>query len=496
MSKRILIRTGRAPHQSVRVEAAHAYRNVGTYSTNTGNLLFLDAIYRTLVSPDTELVPDSMGSERRGLDQAYIDRINDEFDMVVLPLANAFRPDFLNPLTRLATLVEGLKIPVVVPCVGGQARLGADPLTTDPEVNQASHRFISAVLERSHSIGIRGELTLEYLVGLGFEADRFEIVGCPSLHVSEPNTMVHNPTGRLSTNAKVAINLTPQVPAAQELLDHSLGHYPNLTYLAQDHETAALLLWGEPFEAAPGMPGSLDHPLITENKIRLITDPRPWLDFLSDHEFVAGTRIHGNIAALLAGVPALTLAHDSRTLELCRFHQIPHLELDQAGNADTVDLAELAERTDLAAFNQVREPNRQRWLEFLEHNDLPHSGELDADYESKLADVHFPEPVQPLSWASGAELASRMNWLRQGSRGDAVRTQGAYQPPIIPEGGRQLDTLERIARVRDAQSAANKRLKALESQLARLTKRVDKLYEPRPTFTQRVSRKLKRIFSR
>ena len=38
-----------------------------------------------------------------------------------------------------------------------------------------------------------------------------------------------------------------------------------------------------------------------------------------------GTRIHGVMLALQAGVPALCIAHDSRTLELCKVMHVPYV---------------------------------------------------------------------------------------------------------------------------------------------------------------------------
>jgi len=495
---RILIRAGRPPHQRVGVEAAHAYRGVGTLSTNTGNLLFQDAVYRTLVGPDTELVVDSLGSERRGVNQAYIDRINDEFDMVVLPLANAFRDDYLTPLGRLTTVVEGLTVPVVVTGIGGQLPLDGDPRHSRPEIDEAATRFVRAVLERTESIGVRGDLTTGYLEHLGFDTDRIDIIGCPSLHVSPPDTVVAKSDAPLTADSRVALNLTPGVPAARTLLEHNHPRYPNLTYLAQDNPTLGLLLWGEEFATAPGMPGTLDHYLCTEDKIRVIVDPAPWLDFLRTQAFACGTRIHGNVAALLAGTPAFVLAHDSRTLELCRYHRIPYLQLDADGTAGgaSLDVADLYERTDLTEFNAARTKGYQTWRTFLDRNHVPHGDTLDPDYEDALSAVTFAPPVRPIIHLSPADLVSRLRWLHQGRRGDEVRTQGAYQPDFIPEGGREIDVLDRLATLRTKAQDTAVRTRDLEREVARLTKQVAKLMEPKPTFGQRVRRRLHALTGR
>lgn len=497
MAVRILIRSGRAPHEPVGLEAAHAYRGVGTFSTNTGNLLFQDAVYRTLTGPDTELVVDSLGAERRGIDQAYIDRVNAEFDLVVLPLANAFRDDFVTPLTRLTSVIEGLRIPVVVTGIGAQLPLDGDPRAAGPTVDEATVGFVRAVLERSQSIGVRGEITRDYLTHLGFDADRIDLVGCPSLHLA-PGAVVAPRTARLDREARVALNLTPSVPAARELLELNHSRYPNLTYLAQDNETLGLLLWGEEFTAPPGMPGTLDHYLCVEDKVRVIIDPAPWVEYLASQDFACGTRIHGNVAALLAGRPALALAHDSRTLELCRFHGIPFLELaaDGTSGGTSLDAADLAERADVTAFNAARRPNHGAWLAFLDRNAVPHGEGLDPGYEAELARVRFAPPAGPLTHAGPGELASRLRWLHQGRAGDALRTHGAYEPVFIPEGGRERDVPARIAPVRRTASDAVARVKALEREVARLRRQVDKLSEPKPTIRQRVLRRLRRLAGR
>ena len=53
-----------------------------------------------------------------------------------------------------------------------------------------------------------------------------------------------------------------------------------------------------------------------------------WIDHLRTFDFVVGTRIHGTVVAFQAGVPALCVVHDSRTLELCQTMGIPHVLAD------------------------------------------------------------------------------------------------------------------------------------------------------------------------
>ncbi|MEA5116742.1 MAG: polysaccharide pyruvyl transferase family protein, partial [Propionicimonas sp.] len=238
-------------------------------------------------------------------------------------------------------------------------------------------------------------------------------------------------------------------------------------------QTLGLLLWGDEFEAPPGMPGSLDHYLCAEDKIRFFADPTSWLRFLAGQDFACGTRIHGNVAALLAGIPAYQLAHDSRTLELARFHQIPHQVVPDEGWA--MDAATLYEQADLSAFNAARDVNRDLWLAFLDRNGLPHRDRPDPDYDALVTAAARPDGVGPLTAAGPAEIASRLRWLHQGLRpGDAVRTHGAYQPEFAPAGAAAKDVLTRIAELRGVVSEQAGLIRAQQKELAALTTRLER----------------------
>ncbi len=99
--------------------------------------------------------------------------------------------------------------------------------------------------------------------------------------------------------------------------------------MAQNIQTLELMLHGtypmgkKGTMLRTGVPVTLEHPLIRQNRVRFFLDPKAWFAHLANYDFSFGTRIHGNIAALLAGTPALLLAHDSRTLELAHYSRDP-----------------------------------------------------------------------------------------------------------------------------------------------------------------------------
>ena len=58
--------------------------------------------------------------------EELFERANSEFDVFVVPMANAFRADFVDSLDRLTDFIERLTIPVVVVGVGAQSSTGYD----------------------------------------------------------------------------------------------------------------------------------------------------------------------------------------------------------------------------------------------------------------------------------------------------------------------------------------------------------------------------------
>jgi hypothetical protein len=164
-----------------------------------------------------------------------------------------------------------------------------------------------------------------------------------------------------------------------------------------------------PAKIDPLIPNHVGHPLFRENRMRLFLDPKPWFDHLATRDFSFGSRIHGNIAALLAGTPAYVLAHDSRTLELVRYFEIPHRLLrDVDGDTDAADLYAEAD------YTAMREGHAARWgvfAGFLEHNGLRHigiDGEPSPSFDERQAITLFPPAVDTTTVTPSARAAWRL----------------------------------------------------------------------------------------
>lgn len=501
---RLLVRSGKDPFTPVGAETTLAQ---DVFNSNSGNYLFQHAVWRALGTDGTALVSTSTLSERRPPEASDAARIDDEFDHLVIPLANAFRPEFEPNLSRLTELVEQLTIPVTVVGVGSQAPIGEGPESLEA-IDESVRRFVRAVLERSASIGVRGEFTARHLARLGFGDDVVEVIGCPSLFLWGPDHRVTRRTDAIDDDAALALNLTPEVPGIGAFATRQAERHPNLVYVGQDAHDLRLLAWGKPHPHVhdESVPVHLRHPLYQQDRMRLFLDTWTWYDALRERDLVYGTRFHGNVAGLLAGTPSVLLAHDSRTLELAEYHRMPH-RVVPGFDAAAADLHpdQLHAEADLDAFHTALPEGFARYTAFLERNGLSHrwsDGATTHEFDDALAAATFPPAVRTLAATDLGEVAERLRWLREGMVLDLTRHPQRYAPPFPhPEwrgagtGYRRVQqrTARQLERHDKAIEKTDAQLQATREDLVALRRRVRDLEN---TLARRIIRRLKRWLRR
>lgn len=486
---RILIRAGKDPFTAVVPETTLTQ---DVFNSNSGNFLFQHSVWKALDVAPHELVANSTLSERRAATADDAARMNDEFDHFVVPMANSFRADFADKLDNLAALVEQLTIPVTVIGIGAQAPADRsfDALA---DVRDVTRRFVAAVLERSASIGVRGEFTRDFLVDLGFPGDSIDVIGCPSLFLHGPDLKVRDVPASLAEDAALGLNLTPEVPGIGAFATEQGARHPNLTYVGQDQHDLRLLLWGvpHPHVTDPLVPAHLRHPLYQQDRMRLFVDTWSWYDFLAQQDFVYGTRFHGNVAALLAGTPALMLAHDSRTLELAEYHRMPHRL--QPRFDEPVRVEDLLEATDLAPFHEALPERFDRYAAFLERNGLEHRWQPGRDashFDARLQAASFPPAVHTLARPDLGEVAARLDWLRHAMVIDMTRHPKRYDYPFDTPAYQGAGS--RHARLADQR---DERAKRQQQRIDELTARIDRLERVTPGgLLVRLARRLRALF--
>lgn len=404
--RRILLRSGKSPFTVLSVEDA-LHQNV--IATNAGNLIFSDAAHKILSTPGTEVVSNGMGKE---ITAAH--RINEEFDAFVVPLANAFRPSFERQLKRLTRLITKLRIPVVVLGVGAQAGLNYNAERLAP-IAPTVKEFVSAVLDRSASIGVRGEFTEQYLKDLGFRD--VEVIGCPSLF-AHGDTLTIRKGDALTRDSRVAVNGSHSAIRNKRLaalLKRTYADYPDVRFIGQNLSEARQLHWrdlSDPTSSVTSIPTHPSHPLYRDDKVRVYVDPITWIRELTEFDFSFGSRIHGNIAALLAGTPSTVLCADSRTLELARYFEIPHFKLSEL--PDGMDAADLYAAADFGPLVKGHKERFLRFTGFLAKNGLENAfehGDGGAAFDARMAELTFPPAVRPWNTADIDSVSGRFNWL-------------------------------------------------------------------------------------
>jgi len=450
MGKRYLMRLGKTPFEVFDGFDTHDRNTIGR---NNGNLIFGMAAHKLFSTNDTVVE-----ANRYKINGAMAAKVNAEYDGFILPLANAFRPGFEAELARTTDFIEKLKIPFLMLSGGAQLPLDGDPAGLK-KIEPTVKRFARAVLEKSSALTVRGELTAEYLRSLGFKD--VLVVGCPSMTMNGRGHQVSRPD-TLAEGCPIAYNVQTNNPFGSDLVMDAESNF-DATYMPQDLATLEFMLWGtSPYVGHdPRMPLDRSHSQFTEGKAQFHLDAPVWMRRMADMNFSFGPRIHGNIAAILAGTPGIVLAHDGRTLELTRYHGIPAIDLTTEEAPTNVN--ELYEKADFSEFNRGHAERFDRLTDFVHENGFAtiYDSEQEkalAEYEQKLDELEFFEPQRSL-WHDWPPEFARMTAVLQKRYAALKKTQKTLNATVKSSGA--LKSQDTQARIRDLE----KRLANAEAQI-------------------------------
>jgi hypothetical protein len=337
---------------------------------NTGNLLIGSAIQRHL---EADLAPGDLSQDW--------DEIRRNFDIVVIGAANYLHSAF--DFTEYALFLEKVDLPCVVIGLGAQAR----DYRCRVEVPPGTQRMVRAISERSVTLGVRGYFTAATLIEMGVKNVR--VIGCPSMFWNCRTALKF--TSRSASNGlAVALNGSANVvqhagsaEAARRfeiaLARLSFAHgYP---YILQNEQelmeiaTGRGPVYGEEtlraLMAQYGMEEMCPDKFLQRVKenMRCYGDVQAWHHQMKQFDFVTGSRFHGCLIGLLAGVPAQMIVHDARTREMCDLLRIPHLDVMKT---DKLDVRALYDSFEPAPLETAYRYLYQNYIEFLEENGLEH----------------------------------------------------------------------------------------------------------------------------
>jgi hypothetical protein len=339
---------------------------------NTGNMLIGHGLLNSL---------ECRSAAYTSSDTESPEIVRDLYDVIVIPASN-----FVNPMLDLGLTASHLRrtgLPIV--CFG----LGSQILPRGTrELHPNTLELLHLLSERSGSIGVRGAFTAEVLWDLGIR--NVSIVGCPSLMAITPGALRRLRCARPST-ARRGFNYSSNV--RQYALDpEAIGVTENRLFQHMVNERALYFPQNEHHEIAllQGLrsgdeSGFLDHlgciagtfgmsdrlPTLTEylrTQMRIFDNVPDWVTCMASLGASLGTRFHGNIASLMAGVPALFMTHDMRTDELCRLLRLPHARLDRPYHPE--ELLERLPDVDYTDFVENLPALQTEWKLFLNRNGL------------------------------------------------------------------------------------------------------------------------------
>jgi len=344
------------------------------FMSNSGNLLFAASVARTVMTGDVQLVP--FFSEDVDAMLPRIAEINESCESVVIPLANAFRADYREKIRKLTRFVKAVRLPCHVIGVGIQAS-DLEQMKAGFSFDEDVKQFVSAVLEKSPMLGLRGQFTADYLEQLGFVPEQhFTVIGCPSayIHGEKCRKIQAKPYGEIE---KVCINSKLELPQnVCDLIGRSMAEFQDVHFVAQDlYEYWAMVF---PYRrgrrvrsrAPQFYPYSKEHPLWRDGRVIGFLRADEWLNFMEGQDFSFGSRIHGNMAAITAGTPAMIAASDLRILELARYHGIPYIWKEDI--KPETQLRDLYEKADFGEFEREYASNFAKYVDFLNRLGLEH----------------------------------------------------------------------------------------------------------------------------
>lgn len=382
---------------------------------NMGNMIFANSMYRTLMTEDTQI--DTIATNRR-YSQEELERMNEEYECFIIPLANAFRASFRSELEHLTALVKGLKMPCVIAGVGVQAKIDSS-MEREFSFDKEAKEFINAVLDKSSIIGLRGDTTAEYMKRLGYiEGKDYTVIGCPSMYMFGKAL----PAARectLTEASPVSINYKIDLPdTLHAFIEESKKLLPNYTLIPQSIEELQLMYAGLPYpkskhkKVPKAYPLSLSSDAYKNDRVRGFVNMSSWLEFLRSVDFSFGSRIHGNIAAVLAGTPCYIFVYDARILELARYHNIPHMLAKDIKPG--MNVINIYENTDFSIIQKGHNERFSHFLDFLNENKIKHiydeNGEAKCvPFEEKMRELKMEPAIHSFSCVPLDEQEKRLS---------------------------------------------------------------------------------------
>ncbi len=378
------------------------------FGSNSGNMLFVSSIVKNIYAHENDTF--KFISTKRRFTSEEVKDFSKEYDMFIIPLANAFRKDFIDELNLITDLANKIKIPAVVIGVGLQEKFDGKGFKFDKSVK----RFVKAIRRHKTILGLRGKNTANYLNYLGFKEHKdYEIIGCPSMYFHGAKLSIDRK--KLDKNLRLNITLKHNLPEKyHQFVENTSSKYQNHVFTIQNVDEIMLHYFSFPLTTKQKSIYNKYYPRSRSegdsSRVIAFVDFMSWTNYVKDNiDLSCGNRIHGNIVALLSGKPCFIIACDSRVKELCEYHYIPHVTLENLDlNKSILDYYNEANYDELMQHHKEK---FNKFIDFLHNNNIEtiyDTNNLDL-YEKKMNEVKPNELVPSFTDCTTEELFNRID---------------------------------------------------------------------------------------
>ena len=329
---------------------------------NTGNMMFTQSLAQVLAGAkwgSFNFTPEDLQDR----------------DAIVLASANWING--FEDFGWLADRLETTKLPVFLIGVGAQASLSMEI----PEVGAGTRRLLDLVHDRSTSIAARGRFTCEVLERLGIKTA--VETGCPSLLLAGAD----GPKITLAPIARetCAMHSTRHGfqgadPFQRWLYRQAYKHQYDLVLQSELSDSYFALESAEAcqipekgFQSLRESYGTDDIDSVRvylQNHGHVFMNYPAWIEYMKTRSLCFGTRVHGTVASLIAGIPATLICHDSRTLEMAKSMHIPMVVSTSLDSDKDLSIDKLFLPGETFDFLSGYKAYYSRFLEFFAANRL------------------------------------------------------------------------------------------------------------------------------
>ena len=312
-------------------------------------------------------------------------------DILVVPMANHLGNH--TDQSWLAERLEEIGLPVIGLGLGAQAPSNVDDIQLTAGTRRWLETLVRLAPSDAHpSLGLRGAYTAEQMTRLGFEHAGV-VTGCPSNFINKDSDFAARVKAGFSRRP-ASIAVTAGIPYTPSLtaIERDLADIVTMTggaYIVQ-HGINMIQIARNQFDTMDQQHLEDCRAYIMPDKSRsefirwcrqyahAFFDVPAWMDFLRRFDFVVGSRLHGVMLAIQAGVPAGCITHDSRTTELCQTMGIPYCHCSDINGPLTRRNVMDYFTFDLERYSDLRQTHRKRFLDIFASADIAYNRELDT----------------------------------------------------------------------------------------------------------------------